>query len=281
LLLGREALTVPEAGGTPPLLAAIQATRRGQAELSSTLGERVRQAVEILLRESREAIDTVRIDLEHPVTNRDVYIAAARIVMRLVVILFAESRNLLPRDNAIYWNSYSLDALRDLLPLDKDGHPKGHLYRQHSAWPRLLALCRLLYHGSSHEKLPILRYGGGLFTPGKTDDADPVLRALAALENPDHALSDATVARMLDLITRAPITLRQGRGAMTVTAAVDFSQLDTEYIGILYEGLLDYELRRVEDALPVLFLNLGDQPALPLSRLEEMDDKALVNWSRR
>jgi hypothetical protein len=271
LLLGRGALAVPAPGGTPPLVAAIQATRRGQAELSSALGERVRQAVEILLRESHTAIDAVRAEQEHPVTNRDVYIAAARIVMRLVVILFAESRNLLPRDNSLYWNSYSLDALRDLLPLDKD-----HLYRQHSAWPRLLALCRLLYHGSSHEKLPILRYGGGLFTPGKADDADPVLRALAALENPRHALSDAAVARMLDLITRAPIKVRQGRGTETVMDAVDFSQLDTEYIGILYEGLLDYELRRVEEALPVLFLNLGDQPALPLSRLEEMDDKALA-----
>jgi hypothetical protein len=147
LLLGREALTAPAPSGTPPLLAAIQATRRGQAELSSALGERVRLAVEILLRESREAIDAARADKDHPVTNRDVYIAAARIVMRLVVILFAESRNLLPRDNTIYWNSYSLDFLRDTLPVDKDGRPFNHLFHQYSAWPRLLALGRLLYHG--------------------------------------------------------------------------------------------------------------------------------------
>jgi hypothetical protein len=276
LLLSRNALAMPASGGAPPLLDAIQATRRGQAELSSALGERVRQAVEILLRESRETIDTARADQALPVSNRDVYIAAARLVMRLVVILFAESRNLLPRDNVIYWNSYCLDFLRDALPMDKNGIPFNHLFHQHSAWPRLLALCRMLYHGSAHEKLPILRYGGGLFTPGSPGAPDPVLRALAALENPGHPLSDAAVATMLDLITRAPVKVRQGRGAMTVMAPVDFSQLDTEYIGILYEGLLDYELRRVEDAIPVLFLNLGDQPALPLSRLEEMDDKALA-----
>jgi hypothetical protein len=56
---------------------------------------------------------------------------------------------------------------------------------------------------------------------------------------------------------------------------VDFTELTSEYIGILYEGLLDYELHRAGDE-PVVFLNLGDQPALPLDRLEQMDDKALA-----
>lgn len=48
-LLSPHALTPPELGQPSPLLAAIQDTRRGQAELSAELGERVRQAVELLI----------------------------------------------------------------------------------------------------------------------------------------------------------------------------------------------------------------------------------------
>ena len=53
-------------------------------------------------------------------------------------------------------------------------------------------------------------------------------------------------------------------------APVDFSDLRTEYIGIVYEGLLDYELRRAAADDPIVFLNVGRQPALPLSRLDEL-----------
>jgi hypothetical protein len=57
---------------------------------------------------------------------------------------------------------------------------------------------------------------------------------------------------------------------------VDFSDLSSEYIGILYEGLLDFELKTAPAGDPVVFLGVGNQPALPLSRLEAMDDKALA-----
>ena len=52
-----------------------------------------------------------------------------------------------------------------------------------------------------------------------------------------------------------------------VAAPVDFSDLSSEYIGILYEGLLDFELKTAPAGDPVIFLAMGDQPALPLSRL--------------
>jgi hypothetical protein len=41
-----------------------------------------------------------------------------------------------------------------------------------------------------------------------------------------------------------------------VLSPIDFSDISTEYIGILYEGLLDFQLRRAE--APILFLNIGD-----------------------
>jgi hypothetical protein len=53
--------------------------------------------------------------------------------------------------------------------------------------------------------------------------------------------------------------------------------LSSEYIGILYEGLLDFELRQADRDQPMVFLNLGDQPVLPLTRLENMTDKAIAS----
>lgn len=271
ILLSSESLTPPEDGVDPPLLAAVRATRKGQAELSASLGERVRRAVELLIQENRTNLD----DLDESIENRDVYIAATRVIMRMVVVLFAEARDLLPRDNPLYHSSYGLQGLRESLERAGGGASEERLRHNFTAWPRILGLFGLIYSGSSHPQLPVTRYGGGLFRPGDLQAKDPVLRALTAFESTAFGPSDAAVRRILDLLTRSRTRVRRGRGATYVEAPVDFSDLSSEYIGILYEGLLDFELRRADEGDPMIFLNLGDQPALPLSRLEEMDDKAL------
>jgi hypothetical protein len=94
-----------------------------------------------------------------------------------------------------------------------------------------LALFRLVYDGSPHEALPVLRYGGSLFAPGHPAAADPVQRAIAVFEHPEQAPSDAVVHRVLELLTKSHVRVRQGRGATWVEAPVDFSDLSSEYIG--------------------------------------------------
>ena len=275
LLLGEQSVRSPQTGSPSPLLAAIQSSRQGQGELSAVLGERVRQAVELLIQESAEALAALETDPEQRVSPTDIYIAACRMVMRCVVILFAEARDLLPRENPLYHDSYGIQGLREQLDRQSGGRAKERLRNYYSAWPRLLALFRLVYSGSPHPQLPVPCYGGGLFAPGKPDSTDPILRALSAFENPGYPPSDAMVARILELLCRSKIKVRQGRGNTMVEAPVDFSDLSSEYIGILYEGLLDFELRQAEPDNPMIFLNLGNQPVLPLSRLEEMDEKTL------
>jgi len=265
-LLSSAALTPAKAGEPSPLLAAIQDSRRGQAELSAALGERVRQAVELLIQSHGSALA----GLGGGVTNRDIYLAATRIVMRMVVALFAEARDLLPRENPIYYGSYGLQGLRE--SLDRVGSPE-RLRQRYCAWPRVVSLFRLIYFGSHHQALPVLRYGGGLFQPGEAGGTDPVARALAVMEDPAAAPRDSVVHEMLGLLCQSKVRVRQGTGSVWVPTPVDFSDLSSEYIGILYEGLLDYELQRSEE--PILFLALGNEPALPLSRLETMDDKQL------
>ncbi len=258
-----------------PLLKAIQDSRKGQAELSSVLGERVRESVELLIQSHSDALS------EHCATAdpAEIYRAACRVVMRFVVVLFAESRELLPRDNVTYHGSYGLGGLlEELAKIEARGG--NRLSRSFSAWPRVLALFRLVSEGSHHSSLTVPTYGGDLFAAASSGASDDLARALHVFENAcfeRQMLSDRDVYRMLERITRTRVKIRQGRASTWAVSPVDFSDLSSEYIGILYEGLLDFELKMAPAGDPVVFLALGAQPALPLSRLEQMDDRALRN----
>ncbi|MCC7334626.1 MAG: hypothetical protein IT422_06000 [Pirellulaceae bacterium] len=272
-LVHPDLFTPPDEDAGCQLLAAINDSRKGQAELSQVLGERVRQAAELLIQGHAQAFEG-HLD---SFTPQELYRAGVRMIMRLVVVLFAESREaLLPRDNPVYHMSYSLQGLRDQLerinPL--------RLRNNYAAYPRLISLCKLVYEGCSHEALLVPTYGGQLFEAGDLESADGLSRALAVLEQGcyEHdVMNDQQVRNILDLLSRTKIKIRQGRQSTWIPAPVDFSSLDSEYIGILYEGLLDFELRQASADNPIIFLAVGNQPALPLATLEAMDDKALKN----
>lgn len=273
-LLSVDALASPSSKGESVLLGAILASRKGQADLSAVLGERVRQGVEELITASHSAIEQAQ-QLGTAPAFADLYVAGSRIVMRCIITLFAEARNLLPVDHPIYQRAYSLEGLRQSLDRRAGGRGNDRLSQGRSAWPRLMALFGLIYHGSSHEALPVPQYSGGLFEPGDPQSADGISRALALLESSDNAINDRQVQQMLRLLTRTKLRLRQGRKNTLVDAPVDFSALSSEYIGILYEGLLDFELKQAAQDDPVVFLAVGNEPALTLSQLEGMNDAVI------
>ena len=270
-LLSPKLWTPASKDAAPPLLQAIRDTRKGQAELSETLGERVREAVEVLIQGHGEALKEQCADVD----PADIYRAACRVAMRLVVILFAEARDLLPRDNPVYHASYGLNGLIERLQSAAGGHA---LSRRFSAWPQVQALFTLVHDGSHLPQMPVKDYGGELFKPGSAESADGLSRALAVFETAclkHDVLPDDDVRRMLEGMTLTRVQIRQGRGGTWVTMPVDFSDLSSDYIGILYEGLLDYELKTAPSGEPVIFLAAGRYPALPLSRLKAMDDNAI------
>ena len=122
--------------------------------------------------------------------------------------------------------------------------------------------------------------GASCLPPAIRRATDGLSRALAVFENgcfEQDVVNDDEVRDILDLLTRTKIKIRQGRINMMMPAPVDFSRLDSEYIGILYEGLLDFELRTAPIDNPIIFLAVGNQPALPLATLEAMDDRAIKN----
>ncbi|TCD20829.1 hypothetical protein E0D86_14885 [Pseudomonas sp. IC_126] len=271
-LLNRNTLLAAQ--GQSSLLAAISVSRKGQAELSSVLGERVRQGVEELITASHAAIEQAQQNGQAH-DYKDLYVAGSRIIMRSIITLFAEARGLMPVDNPIYQQAYSLEGLRHQLDRRAGGRGNERLSQGRSAWPRMIGLFNLIHEGSAHERLAVPQYGGALFEPGNPASEDGISRALALLENSQNTVSDLQVHKLLRLLTRTKMKVRQGRSSRWVDAPVDFSTLSSEYIGILYEGLLDFELKQAADGDPVIFLAVGNQPALTLSQLEAMDDKAI------
>ncbi len=286
-LLSPDALK-PVKEGTSGLLDAVEESRKRQADLSSVLRENVRQAVERLLEDVSTANKTntalfaslVAADSERPMTDADAHEAllqaTVRVVMRLVVCLFAESRQLLPVDFPIYAQAYGVRSLYELLEETTRNEGGTHgLMNRNMAWPRLMALFRLIHGGSAHGAFELRPYGGALFRPGDDKSSEPVSRALHILE---HAVSvsDATVYHVLRKLLRGPLPVLRGRAKTFVEGPVDYTDLRTEFIGLIYEGLLDYKLKRTDEKIgPQVFLNLGREPVLPLARLNEMlaDDK--------
>src|SRR5690606_37225177 len=136
-LLNRSTLLAEQ--GQNRLLQAISASRKGQAELSNVLGERVRQGVEELITASHVAIEQAQ-QQGQVHDYKDLYVAGSRIIMRCIITLFAEARGLMPVDNPIYQQAYSLEGLRHQLDRRAGGRGNERLSQGRSAWPRLIGL---------------------------------------------------------------------------------------------------------------------------------------------
>ena len=65
------------------------------------------------------------------------YQAAVRIIMRLVIIFFAEARDLLPRSIPLYHASYGLEGLYEELRRATQSEGDKELEEHESAWARL------------------------------------------------------------------------------------------------------------------------------------------------
>ncbi len=272
-----------------PLLSAIKKSRERQGELSQVLGEQTREAVELLIkgldksiRSNSELVDILRKDpvsgkgLSEDERNDALYQASIRMIMRIVVALFAEARDLLPKDQSIYHSSYGIEGLFSQMSKVFAAEGEAGLEERNNSWPRILSLFRLVYDGSAYSELSIPKYGGVLFKGGKKNSPDPVLRALYLFEEESVEINDEYVYEILKKLKIGKVRTKVGRSSKWVSGPVDFSDLRTEYIGMMYEGLLDYHLRTVsEEQEAIVFLNIGQEPALPFSLLKSMSDKEL------
>lgn len=158
-----------EREGKGILISAIEDSRKNQGELSSVLGEQIREAVEILISAYEITVKDNNIDLEidnNRIYYDSIYQAASRIIMRLVVIFFAESRKMLPVDIQSYNDSYGLEGLYEELKKACTHESRNELKNHYDAWRRILSLFNLIYKGSGHKLITMQAYGGELFQSG-------------------------------------------------------------------------------------------------------------------
>jgi type I restriction-modification system DNA methylase subunit len=153
-----------------------------------------------------------------PPTLKAIYDASLIVLYRLLFILYAEARGLLPvEENLLYRDSYSLEAVkRDVLK----GKPL--LPGSDTIWSRLRNLFEAINEGSP--PLGVTTFNGGLFD----EQRHPFIE--------QHAVGDYHLQKAIDQLARVDDKF------------VDYRDLAVRHLGTIYEGLLEFQLRPM--ALP-------------------------------
>lgn len=232
-------------------------------EVTDTLGEQVKRAVEVLVQCLDKADQDRNRELLHDVPPAELYEAGLTVMMRLVFILCAEERELLLQGEPIYDQYYSISTLRGQLTEEADQHGHEVLERRHDAWARLLAVFRAVYAGIEHETMRLPALGGSLFDP----DRFPFLegRAKGTRWQDTSARPLPIDNRTVLLLLEALQILEQRGGALMLS----YKALDVEQIGHVYEGLLEHTVQRLpKDTLGLAGSQKAKNPNIPLAELE-------------
>lgn len=208
-------------------------------EVTDTLGEQVRRAVEVLVQCLDKADEDRNRELLHDVKPVELYEAGLTVMMRLVFVLCAEERGLLLLGDSVFDRCYAVSTLRGQLAEEADRNGPEVLDRRHDAWARLLAVFRAVYGGIEHESLRMPALGGSLFDP----DRFPFLegRAKGTRWRDTSAAPLPIDNRTVLLLLNSLQILEQSGGALFLS----YRALDVEQIGHVYEGLLEHTVARV------------------------------------
>jgi hypothetical protein len=196
---------------------AVTASDTGGTAVCTALGRGVLEALQALMRELGGAGPGSSC---RSVDDRRVFDQSLTIVYRLLFLLFAEARLLVPTWHRIYREAYSMEALCDRLIDDP---------RAPGVWQAVQAMARLAHAGCAVDDLRVTAFNGRLFAPARTPLAEH--RRVG-----DRAAAEAILA----LGTSAT---RRGR------RRVAFHDLGVEQLGAVYERVLDYEPARQQRTL--------------------------------
>ncbi|MBB3900415.1 Eco57I restriction-modification methylase domain-containing protein [Roseococcus suduntuyensis] len=217
MLFFRRDAFAPDTAGRSFLLAAMEEGREWQERVTADLSRAVFSTVYPELLAALGAADPVRkpSDPAWPDTVRQ---NAVILLYRLLFLLYAEDRDLLPVDHKGYQPrslarlrqevAEALDAARPLSDTDAFW------------WGDLKALFNAVDKGSDAMGLPA--YNGGLFDPHEA----PMLNAVA--------LPDKPVAAILDGLSRLKAGEEKRR--------VNYRDLSVQQLGAIYERLLDFDV---------------------------------------
>ena len=162
--------------------------------------------------------------LQHQVTSEEIYEATLSFLYKLLFLLYAEARNLLPI-NSDYREQSLIKMAQDIAP--RVDQQRNFSQVATILYDRLLNLFQIIDRGDPSLDVP--RYNGGLFHFDFNQDDDqvdyPANHFLFRFK-----LSDAILAPALDKLARF-----EG-------LPIDYSFLGVRQLGSIYEGLLEYRV---------------------------------------
>jgi hypothetical protein len=154
-----------------------------------------------------------------PATLKTIYDHSLIVLYRLLFILYAEARELLPlRENELYRTEYSLAAITRTI--ERRIRAGAQLLPTSARlWQQLKDLFQIVNAGSP--PLKVATFNGGLFDPQKY----PFLE--------QHAVGDAHLMAAIDKLARVDGQF------------IDYRDLAERHLGTIYEGLLEYHLQPI------------------------------------
>ena len=232
----------------------LKASREAQAKVSTKLAEQVLGALHELLR----GFDHAEPDLIRELArtrSHHLYEGLLTVLLRLVFLLYAEDRDLVPSRNdgpgrALYQANYSVRGLFAKLEEDTALNPDT-MDERTGAWGRLLATFRLLHEGD-HSGW-IRARGGKLFDRTRFGFLEGRAAASDAAQVPK--VTDGCVHRVLTSL----MTLAGDQG---VRERLSYRTLDVEQIGSVYETVMGFTVDVARGA--VLAIKAGKNNKTPV-----------------
>jgi len=206
----------PAAGPLADLI--VEASERHGAGVRTSLGEGVRSSI----------LDLLNVAGRHDRTGcarlpagPGLLEPALVVIYRILFLLFAEARGLVPVWHPLYRGSYSIHTLAERAGRDPDAR---------GLWEALEAIARLAGRGCEAGDLKVAAFNGGLFSRSATAGLDRRSRRRRR-----HARDprDRTLGRVLATLT----TRETGAGRRE---HISYADLGVEQLGAVYERVLDY-----------------------------------------
>ena len=215
LIFGRAAFLPSEQGRSFHLIA-IEEARRWEEKVRKDLADTVFDTVfpELI-------IAIPQADPEPPLSvdehyAEDVRQAAMFLLYRLLFVLYAEDRNLLPDERGPYAD-YCLTRLRQEIA-ERHEQGQAQLARSTAYWSRLETIFGAISEGD--DDLGIPPYNGGLFAA----EGNPLLRRIK--------LSDDVLGKVI-----LPLSHRNEDGRLRY---INYRDLSVQQLGSIYESILEY-----------------------------------------
>ncbi|MBI2829140.1 MAG: N-6 DNA methylase [Acidobacteria bacterium] len=190
----------------PPLLdrATVLSVRHG-VSVCKALGDGVLDALGFLL----TALSSARPE-QAPFV---LFEQSLTVLYRVLFLLFAEARGLVPMWHPVYRERYSIEAIVATLIT-------GRRYR--GVWHAVLAISRLAHAGCSAGELEVTAFNGRLFAPAHSAAFDRT------------RIEDAVMGAVM-------MAVGTTRGPAAGRVRISYRDLDVEQLGAVYERVLEYE----------------------------------------